>query len=91
MNTMRQGVKQRESGGSIFTLPPPEILPIFDDDEDEVEEDPFSVINELDKNKRQPGGFFGSTGGDSEPFVDPVTDDHALVPIDESPDLALAA
>ena len=36
-------------------------------------------------------GFFGSSGGNNEPFVDPMTDDHGLVPIDESPvDLAQA-
>ena len=58
-------------------------MPMFDDDFHEEEEDPFAVIDELEKNKRQPG-LFGSTGGDKEPFVDPVTDDHALVPIEES-------
>ena len=61
-------------------------MPMFDDDfhDVEVEEDPFAVIEELEKNKRQPGLFGSTGGGDKEPFVDPVTDDHALVPIEES-------
>ena len=95
MDAMRQGMMQRESSGPFFTLPPPQFSSMFDDDLHEEheaeEEDPFAVIEELDKNKRQPG-FFGSSGGDNqEPFVDPITDDHALVPLDESPAADLAA
>jgi len=53
-------------------MPPPMILDMHDDFmDDEHEEDPFEVISQIEKNKRQPG-FLTS----SQPFVDPVADDH---------------
>ena len=71
-------------------LPPPGMFPpMWEEDEfdHEHEEDAKEVISQVEKNKRQPG-LFGSTGGssgNSEPFVDPVAEDHQIVPIDESP------
>ena len=63
MESMRQGVVQRQAG-SPFMLPPP--MPFFLDDhfedehEDEHEEDPLEVIKLADQNKRQPGIFASS-------------------------------
>ena len=51
-----------------------------EDETHEVHEDPNAIIDELEKNKRQP--LFG---GSESKFVDPMTDDHGLVPIAESP------
>ena len=68
-------------------LPPPGMFPpMWEEDlhEDEHEEDAKEVINQVEKNKRQPG-LFGSTGSSSDPFIDPVAEDHQIVPVDESP------
>ena len=88
---MRSGMMQQQAANSpFFMLPPPGVFPpMWEEDEHdhEHEEDAKEVINQVEKNKRQPG-IFGSTGGNSdnsEPFIDPVAEDHQIVPIDESP------
>ena len=59
------------------------MVPVEEDEDDDLYEDPIAIIDELERNKRQPSNFFGNS--QQANYVDPLTDDHALVPVDESP------
>ena len=65
-------------------VPDPSILHTHEEDEeaDEMHEEAKAVIEEVERNSRKPSDFFG---GSASAFVDPMTDDHGLVPVAESP------
>lgn len=86
-------MRQMSSSRPLMFGPPPELIAqMMHDDmgDDDIFEDPFMVINELERNRRRPPPpmfapppFFGGP-----PIVPPfheIADDHALVPKSESP------